>query len=424
MIDSVIVIVISIIFSAFFSGMEIAFITSNRLHFELEKKQGNWNSTIISKLNKNPSEFIATMLIGNNIALVVYGIFMGDLIISFLFPDYISTKAYPFWILLVQTLISTLVILVTAEFMPKAIFRIYSNELLSIFALPVYLIYLLFFIVSNFVVWLSKSALTIFTGEKIEEKESEFRRVDLGNYISEQLETVDEKKEMDVEIQMFQNALEFNEVKARECMIPRTEILSIESDDTISSLNKLFVSSGKSKIIVYKEDIDDIVGYVHSFEMFKKPNDIKSILLPVEFVPETLPVNELLNTLIKKRKSVAVVLDEYGGTSGLVTLEDIVEELFGEIEDEHDRIAMTEKKLSENEYVFSARLEIDQLNDTYSLEIEENDDYETIGGFVLFHLQNIPEKNQIIEIDNFEIKVTKVSNNKIDEIKLVVHPHE
>ena len=418
MLESIIVIVVSIVFSAFFSGMEIAFITSNKLYFELEKMQGSWSSSVISKLSKNSSQFITTMLIGNNIALVVYGIFMGDLIISLLFPEFLSVDAYPVWVLLVQTIISTLVILVTAEFMPKAIFRIYANELLSAFAIPAYIIFQIFYFVSSFVVWLSKAALHLFTGDKVEEKEKEFRKVDLGNYISEQLDQVDDNEEMDVEIQMFQNALEFNEVKARECMIPRTEVIGIEVGDSIEKLNKLFVSTGKSKIIIYNEDVDDVLGYVHSFEMFKKPNDIKSILLPVEFVPETLPVNELLSTFIKKRKSIAVVLDEYGGTSGLVTMEDIVEELFGEIEDEHDSLDLTERELSENEYLFSARLEIDYLNEKYSLGLEEDDNYETIGGLLLFHLQDIPEKNQIIDIANFVITVTKVSNNKIVELKL------
>ncbi len=419
MLESFIIIVSSIIFSAFFSGMEIAFITSNKLYFELEKKQGSWNSSVISKLSKNSSQFITTMLIGNNIALVVYGIFMGDLIISLIFPEYVFVNAYPIWILLVQTVISTLVILVAAEFMPKAIFRIYSNELLSAFAIPAYIIYQLFYFVSLFVVWLSKTTLHLFTGDKIEEKENEFRRVDIGNYISEQLDSVDDNKDVDVEIQMFQNALEFNEVKARECMIPRTEIIGLEIGDSISNLNKLFVSTGKSKIIIYNEDIDDILGYVHSFEMFKKPKDIKSILLPVEFIPETLPVNELLSTFIKKRKSIAVVLDEYGGTSGLVTIEDIVEELFGEIEDEHDTLDMTETTIKEGEYLLSARLEIDYLNEKYYLNLEENDNYETIGGYVLYHLQDIPEKNQIIEIDDFTITITKVSNSKIVELKLL-----
>jgi len=418
MLYNLIIIVVSIVFSAFFSGMEIAFITSNKLYIELEKKQGSWSSSVISKLSKNPSQFITTMLIGNNIALVVYGIFMGDLIISELFPEYISSDSYPMWVLLMQTIISTLVILVTAEFMPKAIFRIYSNELLSFFAVPAYIIYQLFYLVSSFVVWLSKITLQIFTGNKVIEKENQFKRVDIGNYISEQLDSVDDQEEMDVEIQMFQNALEFNEVKARECMIPRTEIIGIDIADSVENLNKLFVSTGKSKIIIYKNDIDDIVGYVHSFEMFKKPKTIKSILLPVELVPETLPVNELLATFIKKRKSIAIVLDEYGGTSGLVTVEDIVEELLGEIEDEHDSLDMTEIKINENEYLLSARLEIDYLNEKYSLNLQENDNYETIGGYVLYYLQDIPEKNQIVEIDNFTITITKVSNNKIVELRL------
>lgn len=415
---SIIIIVVSIIFSAFFSGMEIAFISSNKLYFELEKKQGNWKSSIISKLNKHPSMFIITMLIGNNISLVIYGIFMGEQIISLLFPMYIQDVSYPFWILLIQTVISTLVILVTAEFIPKSIFRIYSNELLGFFSLPVYLIYKIMYPISSFVLWLSKILLNIFTGRKLEEKETEFKKIDLGNYISEQLEHVDENKNIDVEIQMFQNALEFSEVKARDCMITRTEIISVEYKSSIKDLMELFVKTGKSKIIIYKEDIDNIIGYVHSFELFKKPKTIKEVLLPVEFIPETLQVNKLLNTLIKKRKSIAIVMDEYGGTSGLITLEDIVEELFGEIEDEHDNTQMKELKLGECKYVFDARLEIDYLNEKYSLEVPEDDDYETLGGFVLHHLESIPVKNQVLEVGNLEISVMKVSKNRIEELKI------
>jgi putative hemolysin len=420
MIEHIIIILVSIIFSAFFSGMEIAYITSNRLYFELEKKQGSWSSSIISKLNKRPSKFITTMLIGNNIALVVYGIFMGDLIIEFIFPEYINNTLYPFWVLFVQTVLSTLIILVTAEFMPKALFRIYSNEFLSAFSVPAYIVYQLFYLVSEFVVWLSKMFLKILTGKNFTDKEGEFKKVDLGNYISEQLESVDDKRDMDVEIQMFQNALEFSDVKARECMIPRTDIISIDIKDNIENLNNLFVATGKSKIVVYKEDIDDIVGYVHSFEMFKKPKDIMSILLPVEFVPETLSVNDIMNSLMKKRKSIAIVLDEYGGTSGLITIEDIVEELFGEIEDEHDTTEVIEKRISDNEFIFSSRIEIDYLNENYELNIDVSEEYETLGGFVLHHLEKIPEKNQVLRLKGIEIIVNKVSNNRIEELTLKI----
>ena len=420
MLTEVVIILISITFSAFFSGMEIAYITSNRLYFELEKKQGSWSSSIISKLNKQPSRFITTMLIGNNIALVIYGVFMGDLIISVLFPEYINANDFPTYILLIQTIISTLIILVTAEFIPKVIFRIYSNELLNTFSIPAYLIYQIFYFISGFTVYLSKLLLRIFTGEKLKEEAIEFRRVDIGNYIAEQLDLADNNKEMDVEIQMFQNALDFNGVKARECMVPRTDIIGIDISESIETLRKLFVTTGKSKIIVYKNNIDDVVGYVHSFEMFKKPKNVKSILLPVEFVPETLQVNDLLSSLIKKKKTIAVVIDEYGGTSGLLTIEDIIEELLGEIEDEHEVTAMKEEKINNKEFIFSSKLEIDYINEKYLLDIEENDEYETLGGLVLFHLQSIPEKNQIIKIENIEIKVIKVANNRIDEVRVKI----
>ncbi|MCK5824375.1 MAG: HlyC/CorC family transporter [Ichthyobacteriaceae bacterium] len=418
MVEKIVIIVITILLSAFFSGMEIAFVTANRLQLELEKKQGNWFSGIVTKLTKHSSKFITTMLVGNNVALVVYGIVMGDLIISLLFPQYINSNVYPIWVLLVQTVISTLVILVTAEFIPKAIFRVYANELLEFFAIPAFIIFYLFYFLSSFIVWLSKIAIRLITGTNLEEEVEVFRKVDLGNYISEQIETTAQKEEMDVEIQMFQNALDFGGVKARECMIPRTEIISIDVNATLNELKNVFVSTGKSKILVHDSDIDDIIGYVHSFEMFKKPKEIKSILLPVEFVPETIPVNELLATLMRKHRSVALVLDEYGGTSGLITIEDIVEELFGEIEDEHDNDVLVENVISETEFIFAARLEIDYVNEKYKLNIPENEEYETIGGCVLHNLQDIPEKNQTLIIEGYRFKVLQVSNNRIEEVEI------
>jgi len=311
--------------------MEIAFVSANKMHIELEKKRGNFLSKILHNLTENPSKFITTMLVGNNIALVVYGYFMGELLMQFLTP-YIANE---FVMLLVQTIISTLIILVTAEFIPKAIYRIYANEALKIFAVPAYLFFILFYIISEFIIFISDFILRVFFNTKKDDAQLVFSKVELGNYISEQLETSNEST-VDSEIQIFQNALDFHDVKAREAMIPRTDIVAIDLNESLKSLKALFIETGLSKIMVYKDSLDDILGYVHVFDLFKKPKNIRSILLPIVIVPETMMINDIMNELTKKSKSVAIVLDEYGGTSGLITVEDIVEELFGEIEDEHD----------------------------------------------------------------------------------------
>lgn len=423
------IIILSLLFSAFFSGMEIAFVSSNKIHIEIEKKQGGLLSLLLTKITAKPSKFIATMLIGNNIALVVYGLYMGDVLVAW-FAEHLPTDSRVLYYLfnelslLTQTVISTLVILITAEFLPKVFFQIYANSLLKLLALPAYVFYLLFSVFSSFVIWISDFVLKTFFKTKGDEVQLAFTKVELGNYISEQMESVEADDEVDSEIIIFQNALEFSEVKAREAMVPRTELTAIEIHDTIKNLSTLFTQTGHSKIVVYKNTIDDILGYVHAFDLFKNPKTIKSMLMPVEFVPETMLAKDILNVLSKKHKSLAVVLDEYGGTSGILTVEDIVEELFGEIEDEHDSVALIEEEIDESSYLFSARLEVDYLNETYKLQLPEHENYETLGGLIVHHTQEIPEQNQQIEIDHFLFTIEEVSNTKIELIALKIEAED
>ncbi len=405
--------------------MEIAYVSSNKIHIEIEKKQTGLLSKLLTKITAKPSKFIATMLIGNNIALVIYGFYMGDILVEWFAAHLPSSNVIINYLfnelsLLTQTLISTLIILVTAEFLPKVFFQIYANSLLKLFAIPAYIFYVLFSFVSDFVIWISDVVLKYFFKTEGDEVQLAFSKVELGNYISEQMESVEAHDTVDSEIQIFQNALEFSEVKSREVMVPRIELTAIEIHDTISNLNASFTQSGHSKIIVYKTTIDDILGYVHSFDLFKSPKNIKSMLRPVEYVPETMFAKDVLNVLIKKRKSLAVVLDEYGGTSGIMTVEDIIEELVGEIEDEHDTIALIEEIVSENTYIFSARLEVDYINETYKLQLPESENYETLGGFIVNHTEEIPEKNQEIRVDQFHFTIKEVSTTKIELVQLKI----
>ncbi len=421
---ALVIIVLSLLFSAFFSGMEIAFISANKIHIEIEKKQEGFLAKVLTRLTRKPSKFIATMLIGNNIALVIYGLYMGDMLVD-MFQGMRSDNAMVHWLLtdfslLTQTVISTLVILLTAEFLPKVLFQIYSNTLLRILAVPAYLFYVLFSFLSDFVIKVSDVILKVFFKTEGDEVQLAFSKMELGDYITEQMETVEEEDEIDSEIQIFQNALEFAEVKAREVMVPRTEITAVELHESPKNLAKLFSETGYSKILIYKDTIDDIIGYVHSYELFKKPKTIKSILLPVEFVPETMLIHDILNILVKKRKSMAVVLDEYGGTSGIMTVEDIIEELFGEIEDEHDTTDLIEERLSENTFKLSARLEVDYLNETYKWELPESDEYETLGGLIVNETGEIPEKDSEIKIPPFAFTVLEVSNTKIDLVAMEI----
>jgi len=411
-----IIIVVSILLSAFFSGMEIAFVSANKMHIELEKKREGFIPKILTKITYKSSKFITTMLVGNNISLVVYSYYMGKFLIRF-----IPAQSFnEFSILLFQTVISTVVILVTAEFLPKTIFRIYANEVLKIFALPAYIFYYIFHFFSDFITLISDFFLRVFFKTDADEEQTEFSKEELGNYINEQLETGNDNDVLDSEIQIFQNALDFHNVKAREIMVPRTEIVSTEIHENVTNLKKTFIETGFSKILVHKTSLDDVLGYVNAFELFKKPKTIKSILLPIEIVPESMMINDVLNTLMKKRKSVAVVVDEYGGTSGMITIEDIVEELFGEIEDEHDTQEFIENKISDSEFHFSARIEVDYLNETYNLDIPKSEAYETLGGFIIEHTENIPEEKESIEIEGFTIKIIKMSGAKIEEVSFKI----
>ena len=416
-----IIITVSILLSAFFSGMEIAFVSANKMHIELEKKRDGFIPKILRIITQKSSKFITTMLVGNNISLVIYSYYMGKFLVRILPLKSINE----FSILLIQTIISTIVILVTAEFLPKAIFRIYANEVLKIFAIPAYVFYYLFHFFSEFITIISDFFLRVFFKTNAYEEQTEFSKEELGNYINEQLDTGNVDYDLDSEIQIFQNALQFQNVKAREVMVPRTEIVSVEIHETVANLKNAFIKTGLSKILVYKSSLDDVVGYVNAFELFKDPKTIKSILLPLELVPESMMINDILNTLMKKRKSVAIVIDEYGGTSGMITVEDIVEELFGEIEDEHDSQEFLEEKINDSKFNFSARLEVDYLNEEYDLNISKSEAYETLGGFIIEHTENIPEEKELIKIDNLEFKILKMSGAKIDEVSLkIINPED
>jgi len=415
---SVIIIISMLILSAFFSGMEIAFVSSNKVHIAIETKQDNFLSKVLKKITQRPSKFIATMLVGNNISLVVYGIFMGELLMR-----YIHTSN-DFLALLIQTIISTLVILLTAEFLPKVFFQIYANRLIKVLALPAYFFYVLFSFVSEFVIWISDKILKLVFKTEGDTIQLSFSKIELGNYISEQMEAVKTEDKIDSEIQIFKNALNFSDVKSREILIPRTEVVAVTIETTPKELGEIFAKTGLSKILIYKENIDDILGYIHSFELLKKPKAIKNILIPVLFVPETMLIKDVLNLLTKKRKSIAVVIDEYGGTSGILTVEDIIEELFGEIEDEHDILELTEKVLGDNHFVFSTRFEVDFLNETYKLNFPENENFETLGGMIVNFTEEIPKKNEVIVIQDFTFKILEVSETKLELVDVIYTPKD
>ncbi len=414
-----VVILICLLLCAFFSGMEIAFVSSNKIFLEIEKKQDNFISRILTKLTEKPSKFIATMLVGNNVSMVVYGFFMGDLLMKWI--KSLSFHMSDFTSFLTQTIISTLIVLITSEFLPKVFFQIYANNLMKFFAVPSYIFYVSFSYISTFVIWISDFILKKFFKTEGDYVPAFFSKGELGNYINEQMSSVQDHEEVDSEIQIFQNALEFSGVKARDIMTPRTELVAVDIYDSISELRELFVSTGYSKILVYQNSLDDIIGYVHSFELFKKPKSIKSILIPVEFVPETIFIKDALSLLTKKRKSVAVVLDEYGGTAGIITVEDIIEELFGEIEDEHDNDQeLTEKQIDEKTYLFSARLDVEYLNQEYKLNIPENDSYGTLGGFIVNTSKEFPQKGDEIVIENFHFVIEEATNKKIEVVKMTI----
>ncbi|MEO2056054.1 MAG: hemolysin family protein [Flavobacteriaceae bacterium] len=403
------IIIISLIFSAFFSGMEIAYVSSNKISIEIEKKKTGFISSIIKILTKKPSKFITTMLVGNNIALVIYGFTMGALL----------TREFEFN-LINQTLVSTFIILITAEFLPKVLFQIYSLKFFKLFILPAYFFYIVFYFISDFVIWISDIFLKIFFNSKGDNKQMLFSKDELGHYINEQMDAVEEDQEIDSEVKIFQNALDFSELKSRDAMIPRIELVAVEIHDYISNLKSLFISSGYSRILIYKDTIDDVLGYAHSSDLFNKPKTIKSILMPVEFIPEAMFIKDVLNLLTAKRRTIAIVLDEYGGTSGMITIEDIVEELFGEIDDEFDNNELIEKKVSDNEYEFSARIEVDYLNENYKLDLPVSEEYETLGGLIVNSTEKIPKIKEEIKVGNFLFRILDVSNTRINLVSLKI----
>ncbi len=410
-----IVILSSLLASAFFSGAEIAFVSANKLKIELDNQKGRWSGKILSDFVKKDSRFISTMLLGNNIALVVYGIWMAKL----LEPAILKFTEIDALVLSVQTIISTLIILFTAEFLPKATFQINPNRVLQFLSIPLLLVYWLLFPLTLFTMFVSSGILKLF---KVDAKNSEnvFSKIDLDDYVRDLNERMSENDEnqLDNEMQILQNALGFSELKARDCMVPRTDIVALELNDSIEELKQTFIRTGLSKVLIYRDNIDNIIGYIHSFELFKKPKAVKEILIPISFIPEAMPAKELLEKFAKQQGNIAVVVDEFGGTAGVVTIEDVVEEIFGDIEDEHDVDQLVEEQLDENTYVFSARQDIDYLNEEYVLDLEESTEYETLGGLVLHHLESIPNVGTVLELPTCKLTIQEVSDRRIELIRL------
>ncbi|MGB0403195.1 MAG: hemolysin family protein [Salibacteraceae bacterium] len=411
---SYLIIFLSLVFSAYFSGMEIAFITSNKLKIELDKKSGTIQASIFSYFVKHEGAFITTMLVGNNIALVSYGYFMAKV----LEPQLAIYFPHPVAIFILQTVLSTTLVLVTAEFLPKTIFRINPNQILNLFAFPTVLFYGILSPIVLVTLSITDFILKKFSSSNSQENSVGFGKIDLDNYLREATSAVDNKEDLEHEVQILQNALEFNEVKVRECMIPRTEIKALSETESVETIRSLFIETGLSKILIYRNDIDNIIGYVHSFELLKNPSSIKEFLLPVSLIPEAMLANNALKVLNKNKRSIAVVLDEFGGTAGIVTTEDLIEEIVGEIEDEHDKDILLEKNIGENTYKFSARLEVDYLNSTYKLDLPEHLEYETLGGLITHTCESIPDKGEHINIGDCNIIIEEVTDNKIESVIL------
>ena len=415
-ISLVIGIFITLLLSAFFSGMEIAFVSSNRMLAEMDKGSSKLTRRLQTFFYKNPNDFVSTMLVGNNIVLVVYGIFVARLLDNTIFKGLdpaISVTA--------DTILSTLVVLFTGEFLPKTLFKSNPNKFFSFFVFPAYLFYLLLWPVSRFSTLLSKILLKI-SGVKVDKDndDGEFSKVDLDYLVQSSIDNASDNSQIDDEVRIFQNALDFSDTKVRDCMVPRTEICAVEKSSSLSDLKNIFIESGKSKILVYDNDIDHIIGYIHSLELFRNPNDWHNHIRTMPFVPETMSARKMMQTFLQQKKSLGVVIDEFGGTSGIISLEDIVEEIFGDIEDEHDNSNYIAQKNSDGTYLLSARLEIDKVNDLFSLDIPESEDYMTIGGFILHEYENFPKLNEVVRIGRFEFKIIKNTMTKIELVRLKV----
>lgn len=413
---ALLLIVLALLLSAFFSGMEIAFISANKLGIELSKQQGSIAGRIVAWFDSRPEQFIGTMLVGNNITLVVYGIVMAAVLEPALFAIWNDQV----FVLVSQTILATLVVLVLAEFLPKALFRIDPNASLKLFAIPLIIFYVLLWVPMMLMIGISKKVLALLVNVEIEENERVFGKIDLDDLVKGATERVAHDERVEQEIQIFQNALELADTKARECMVPRNEIVAVPVQEDLSVLKQKFVETGLSKILVYRDTIDNIIGYCHCFDLFKDPESIASILLPIKIVPETMAANDMLHHFIRKKWNMAVVVDEYGGTSGMLTIEDLVEEIVGEIEDEHDSEELVEEQVAENKYRISARLEVEYLNDTYGLGIPTHEEYDTLAGYILHNTEDIPEQGQQFHIDQYLFKVLAVEENRIDLVQLEI----
>ena len=409
-------IIITLVFSAFFSGMEIAFISANRLKIALDDKQGGVKAKILAYFAKKPASFIGTMLLGNNAAIVVYSMFMAMAI-----DDPLTELIGMAWlVLLIQTIITTILVLIFAEFLPKAIFRINPNKALSMLAFPLVIIYGILWLPTFLIIGLAELILKTFIREKGDNSQIVFEKVDLDNYLEEYTMDVENSEVLDHEVKIFHNALNFADVIARDCMVPRNEIIAFEIEEDLIDLRAKFIQTGLSKILIFRENVDNIIGYIHSYELFKSPETIKSILLPVSIIPETINANKILEELISKNRSIALVVDEYGGTAGMVTMEDVIEEIFGEIQDEHDLSDVSNKKINETEFELNGRAEIDFLNEEFRLNLPLSEEYETLGGFIISETQNIPKQGEVIRIGNFVITIKEVSNTKIEMVRVLL----
>jgi CBS domain containing-hemolysin-like protein len=415
-VNSITAIIITLCFSAFFSGMEIAFVSSNKLRFELDKKQRSLTSSILSIFYNHPQQYISTMLVGNNVCLVIYGLLMA----RFLSP-WLAPLENQFLITLVQTIIATAIVLVTGEFLPKSIFRVNSNFWLRTFSVLLFIFYVVLYPIASFATWLSLGILRLF-GVKPNSSahENAFSRADLNYLIQESFENHEDKKDVGTEVKIFQNALDFSKVKLRDCLVPRTEVVALDYEVDLETLKQTFIETGFSKIPIYKGNIDNIIGYIHSSEMFEHQQNWREHINQIPIVPENMAAQKLMKIFMKEKKSIAVVVDEFGGTAGIVTLEDIMEEIFGEIEDEHDTHDYIAEQTGENEYLFSGRLEISEINEKFNLNLPESDAYDTIAGFILYHHQHFPKLNEIIQIDNYVFKCVKATNNRIELVKMSV----
>lgn len=406
----------TLVFSAFFSGMEIAFVSSNKLRFELDKKQRSLSSSILSVFYRNPQQYISTMLVGNNVCLVIYGLMMAELL-----TPWLSALGSQFLITLVQTILATIIVLFTGEFIPKTIFRVNPNLWLKLFSWLLMFFYIILYPISSFSTWISVKLMKLSgIGFSSSAQENVFSRIDLNYLIQESFENKESEKEFENEVKIFQNALDFSKVRLRDCSLPRTEIIALEYNTDVEVLKQTFIETGLSKIPIYKNDIDNIIGYIHTSEMFEHQKDWRKYINQIPIVPENMAAQKLMKLFMLQKKSIAVVVDEFGGTAGIVTLEDIIEEIFGEIEDEHDVRDYTAEQTAENEYLFSGRLEVKAANQKFNLDIPESDDYDTIAGFILHHHQHFPKLNEIIHIDHFSIKCIKVTNNRIELVRISV----